>query len=202
MFDKWSRVRLLTNYKRFVTPDMKEWIDNHKFDDFVVENQIDESVKLKRVDFWITSDLLTKYEARMFTPEIIEKLNENEVFVFGSNEQGRHGRGAALTAKQKFDAVEGQGIGMTGQCYALATCTWINSGKQLIPLGLNKIKEYADQFIDYAKYNPEQIFYLTKVGCGLAGFTINDIAPLFKDVINVKNIIMPIEFYDIIKDLE
>lgn len=196
-FKQWSKVRFNTKINRIITPDMKKWIEDHCCSIFVVEQQVEQSVKLKGIGFWVTEDLLVEHDGREFTPENITFLKENEVFVFGSNEQGIHGRGAALTAKQLFNAQQGKGIGMTGDSYALPTCTWIN--KALVPLNLNKIQEYANQFIDYAKNNSNKKFYLTKVGCNLAGYTPEQIAPLFAESINVKNIIIPMEFYDVIK---
>lgn len=98
------------------------------------------------------------------------------IFVFGSNLAGRHGKGAALTAKQDFGAKYGVGIGRTGDAYAIPT-----KGYYLERLSLIDIRKHVDNFIDYAHKHPELEFYVTRIGCGLAGYTDKDIAPMFKD---------------------
>ena len=129
---------------------------------------------------------------KIHTPNNITKLNSNEIFVFGSNEQGVHGKGAALLAKQLFGAINGVGVGISGNSYAIPTCTFSNN--RIISLALDKIKNYVDDFIDYAKSNSFNIFYVTQIGCGLAGYKTKDIAPMFIKALDIKNIILPIEF--------
>ena len=128
-------------------------------------------------------------ESIEFTPDLIKSLNENEIFVFGSNLQGRHAGGAARVAMNRFGAIFGQGVGLQGNTYAIPTMQG----------GVDTIKPYVDEFIDFAKSHPELTFYVTKIGCGIAGFTFEEIAPLFSDAIGESNVRLPKEFVDIIK---
>lgn len=127
---------------------------------------------------------------RRITPEYIETLKSNEVFVFGSNIKGKHGGGAARTAYRRFGAIWGQGEGLQGQSYAIPTMQG----------GIETIKPYVDKFIEFTKEHHELNFYVTKIGCGIAGFTIEEIAPLFKECYELNNIYLPIEFYKVIKE--
>lgn len=120
----------------------------------------------------------------MFTPHIISSLRSDEIFVFGSNLQGMHGGGAARAAVDKFGAIWGQGVGLQGQCYAIPTMHG----------GVDVIKPYVDQFIVFAKEHTELFFYVTRIGCGIAGFKDSDMAPLFKDAMDVQNIVLPKSF--------
>lgn len=124
---------------------------------------------------------------RRYTPEMITELKDNEIFVFGSNLAGAHGGGAARVAYNKFGAVWGQGVGLQGQCYAIPTMHG----------GTDAIKPYVDEFIEFASKHPEYTFLVTKIGCGIAGFAIGDIAPLFSGAMSVGNIVLPREFVDI-----
>ena len=119
-----------------------------------------------------------------YTPDAIDSLKSDEVFVFGSNLHGCHGGGAARAAMKKFGAIWGQGVGLQGQSYAIPTMQG----------GVETIKPYVDQFIDFAKEHTELFFYVTRIGCGIAGFKDSDIAPLFKDAMDVRNICMPESF--------
>lgn len=123
-----------------------------------------------------------------FTPEIIRELKPNEVFVFGSNLAGFHGGGAARVARNKFGAVMGQGVGLQGQSYAIPTMQG----------GVETIKPYVDEFIDFAKGRPDLKFYVTRIGCGIAGFRDDAIAPLFAAAVGVPNIILPKSFADLL----
>lgn len=123
-----------------------------------------------------------------YTPENIHTLNTNEVFVFGSNLFGQHGGGAARTALNKFGAIQGQGVGLQGQSYAIPTMQG----------GVETIKPYVDEFINLAKEHRELKFYVTRIGCGIAGFRDEDIAPLFAAATDAANIILPKTFADII----
>ena len=118
------------------------------------------------------------------TPERITDLKADEVFVFGSNLAGMHGGGAAYVAFQKFGAVMGCGVGLRGQSYAIPTMQG----------GVETIKPYVDEFITFAKSRPDLFFYVTRIGCGIAGFRDKDIAPLFKDAAGVPNICLPKSF--------
>ncbi len=121
---------------------------------------------------------------REFTPERISELKPNEVFVFGSNLAGMHGGGAAWIAYERFGAIMGQGVGLQGQSYAIPTMQG----------GVETIKPYVDEFIEFAKAHPELKFLVTKIGCGIAGFREDEIAPLFYHAIGCKNIVLPKEF--------
>lgn len=115
------------------------------------------------------------------TPNHITRLEPNEVFVFGSNLQGMHAGGTARVALERFGAVLGQGVGLQGQSYAIPTMQG----------GVDTIQPYVDEFIDFAKLHPELTFLVTRIGCGIAGFTDGEIAPLFTQAHNVDNIILP-----------
>lgn len=119
-----------------------------------------------------------------YTPERITELKADEIFVFGSNLEGMHGGGAAYVAFQKFVAVMGCGVGLRGQSYAIPTMQG----------GVETIKPYVDEFISFAKSRPDLFFYVTRIGCGIAGFRDKDIAPLFKDAAGVENICLPKSF--------
>ena len=121
---------------------------------------------------------------REFTPAWIKELKENEVFVFGSNLGGFHGGGAARVAMESFGAVWGQGVGLQGQSYAIPTMHG----------GVDVIKPYVDEFIAFAREHRDLKFLVTPIGCGIAGFTVEEIAPLFADAIDDENIILPEDF--------
>lgn len=126
----------------------------------------------------------------MFTPEFINSLEPNQIFVFGSNTAGIHGAGAAKAAL-KWGAKWGQGHGLAGQTYALPT-----KGDFIETLSLPEIKEYIAMFLDCAQDNPDKQFLLTKVGCGLAGLKISDVAELFVDFLPLtSNVVVPKEFF-------
>ena len=127
--------------------------------------------------------------SRRYTPENISSLEDNEVFVFGSNLQGSHGGGAAAAAVRYFGAVWGQGVGMQGQCYAIPTMHG----------GVDAIRPYVDEFIIYAKEHPELTFLVTRIGCGIAGFRDADMAPLFAEALDVPNVVLPKTFVDVLK---
>ena len=123
-----------------------------------------------------------------YTPDFITELKNDEIFVFGSNLEGMHGGGAAYIAYEKFGAIWGQGVGLQGQSY----------GIQTMHGGVNEIKPYIDEFIDFAKSHKELKFLVTRIGCGIAGFRDEEMAPLFKDAIDVENITLPKSFVNII----
>ena len=123
-----------------------------------------------------------------FTPENITKLGEDEIFVFGSNLEGRHAGGAARVAYDKFGAVWGQGVGLQGQAYAIPTMQG----------GVETIKPYVDEFINLAREWDQNTFYVTRIGCGIAGFTDEEIAPLFDEARDLYNVRLPESFVKII----
>jgi hypothetical protein len=99
-----------------------------------------------------------------------------KVFVFGSNLAGRHGKGAALFARQHHGAVYGQGVGLQGSSYAIPT-----KDERLQTLPLSRIAEFVQEFLKFAERHPKIVFQVTQIGCGLAGFSVTQIAPLFKN---------------------
>lgn len=115
------------------------------------------------------------------TPERITSLQPNEIFVFGSNLRGMHGGGTAYIAHQKFGAIMGQGVGLQGQSYAIPTMQG----------GVETIKPYVDDFIEFARMNKKLTFLVTRIGCGIAGFRDEEIAPLFEAAHEVENIVLP-----------
>ena len=141
----------------------------------------DHDMMLKKSIQKLKEDLMKR-----ITPNFIHSLNKNEIFVFGSNLEGMHGGGAARIALEKFGAIMGKGVGLQGQSYGIPTMQG----------GVDTIKPYVDEFIAFAKQHPEMTFLVTKIGCGIAGFKIDEIAPLFADAANVENIHLPQEFWD------
>ena len=123
------------------------------------------------------------------TPRWIDSLKENEIFVFGSNLAGMHGGGAARIARLHFGAVMGKGVGLQGQSYAIPTMQG----------GVETIRPYVEEFLDFAKHHPEMQFLVTPIGCGIAGFEAEDIAPLFKKAKEMKNISLPESFWEVIE---
>lgn len=129
-----------------------------------------------------------------YSEEYITKLNHNQIFVFGSNEAGIHGAGAAkLTIK--FGAKMGHGFGLVGNTFAIPTKDY-----NIDTLPLNVIQNYVDYFIMICDKNPQLQFLVTKIGCGLAGYSEKEIAPLFKNAIDKNNIYLPKDFIEIILD--
>lgn len=120
----------------------------------------------------------------------IVTLQSNEIFVFGSNLAGQHGGGAARLAYQKFGAVWGQGVGLQGQSYGIPTMQG----------GVETIKPYVDEFIEFAEQHPSKTFLVTEIGCGIAGFTVGEIAPLFEQAKEVENIYLPQRFWEVLRE--
>ena len=137
---------------------------------------------------FILRDMDKKKKGRV-TPEWIDDLQENQVFVFGSNLAGMHGGGAARIARLRFGAVMGNGVGMQGRSYAIPTMQG----------GTETIRPYVNDFIAYAKEHPELTFLVTPIGCGIAGFEPEDIAPLFEEASNVENIWLPNSFWEVLE---
>ena len=139
-------------------------------------------------------------EIRRITPNEIKSLKSNEVFVFGSNVQGEHVGGAAKFAYDKFGAIMGEGVGFQGQSYAIPTCvrfSALNGNRFTMPFkSANEIKPYVNSLECDVKYFTNKRFYVTKIGCGIAGFSIEDIARLFEPLKKYKNVYLPIEFWE------
>ena len=126
---------------------------------------------------------------KRISSDFIKELAENEIFVFGSNLRGMHGGGAALVAMEEFGAEWGVGVGRTGQTYAIPTMHG----------GVDAIKPYVDEFVEYAKAHPELKFLVTRIGCGIAGFRDKDIAPLFAECMALENVFLPSKFWMVLK---
>lgn len=122
------------------------------------------------------------------TANNISSLNKNEVFVFGSNIDGFHGGGAARLAFDKFGAIYGQGYGLQGQSFAIPTM--FESTDPIVP--------YVNDFIRYAKSSVNLKFFVTEIGCGIAGFIPKDIAPLFKEAMELENVYLPEAFWEVL----
>jgi len=114
----------------------------------------------------------------MNTPDNITTLESNQIFVFGANKEGNHAAGAAKTAVDKFGAIEGHGEGLQGQSYGIDTMS-----------GWDAFKESADKFIHFAESNPQYTFLLTKVGCGIAGYSEAEVSSLFER--STENVLKP-----------
>lgn len=124
------------------------------------------------------------------TPDEITELKTHEVFVFGSNLSGRHGKGAAKTALT-WGAIWGKASGLQGRTYGIPTKD--KSIKRV--LSLNEIEPFVDEFINFAIEHPELTFLVTEVGCGLSKMKPKDIAPLFEKAVDIKNIHLPLRFW-------
>lgn len=125
---------------------------------------------------------------RRYTPENITSLGQDDIFVFGSNLAGNHLGGAARVAVKKFGAIMGQGVGPQGQSYAIPTMQG----------GVETIKPYVDDFIKLAREWDQNTFYVTRIGCGIAGFKDEEIAPLFRDALDLYNVRLPKSFVEIL----
>lgn len=134
-------------------------------------------------------DFFSEKQAMMrITPDFIEELKPGQIFVFGSNEDGRHDGGAAIIAMERFCAVYGQGRGLQGQSYAIPT----------MDKTLASISRRVDEFIWFADTHPEMTFLVTRIGCGIAGFRDEEIAPFFAAAVGLPNVYLPASFWKII----
>lgn len=134
---------------------------------------------------------------QLVTPDHITELKHHEVFVFGSNTGGLHRGGAAKLAHEAFGARWGFGEGLYGQSYALPTVFGDLTTHTIGPkLEIETIQEHVNNLIICAGNHPHLMFLVTEVGCGLAGWTVQDIAPLFREVLELKNVTLPQRFLD------
>ena len=174
-----------------------------QIDKYVVESGVFNKEELKDVKYSM-DDFLKEWEKQLsivkavqqaslnmpegrVTPYMVTRLAENEVFVFGSNEQGLHYGGAARAAVQNFGAIMGQGRGLQGKSYAIPSMS-----------GLGVLEESVKEFCEFAKAHPEKQFLVTPIGCGIAGFSVAQVAPLFSICRDVDNISLPSSFWSII----
>lgn len=123
----------------------------------------------------------------------ITYLEDGQIFVFGSNERGIHGGGAARQAYEKFGAVMFQGYGKAGNTFAIPTKDW-----SVQTLKIEYIQFYVNRFISFAMIHPEITFLVTEIGCGLAGYSPSDMAPLFKNCLSLSNIYLPERFLEVL----
>ena len=149
-------------------------------DDRILDNQMVNDLKKKNME---------EMKKNRITPEWIDTLKDNEIFVFGSNLAGMHGGGAARVARLRFGAVLGNGVGIQGKSYAIPTMQG----------GVETIRPYVNDFIAFAQQHPDLHFLVTPIGCGIAGFEPEDIAPLFEAAKDVKNISLPESFWEVIE---
>ena len=124
---------------------------------------------------------------RRVASDKISTLAPGEIFVFGSNMEGMHGGGAARYANKNFGAEWGVGEGLTGRTYALPTME-----------GKASMKQAVEHFTSCAKEHPELTFLVTAIGCGIAGYSPIDVAPLFECCRDVENISLPAAFWDLL----
>ena len=129
------------------------------------------------------------------TPDNITQLKPGQVFVFGSNEVGVHGAGAARLANERFGAVRGIGWGLQGQSFAIPT-----KNAMIRTLIIPVIDNYVWKFLAFARSKPELTFLVTEVGCGLAGYKPCDIAPMFEGAKSLSNVHLPRKFWDVLND--
>jgi hypothetical protein len=125
--------------------------------------------------------------ANRTTPFRITNLEPGQIFVFGSNAAGHHGGGAAYQAMERFGAIYGQGDGLQGQSYAISTME-----------GKTAMRDNVYRFIKFAHQHPELTFLVTRIGCGIAGYTPSEVAPLFSSAVEIENIWLPKDFWEII----
>lgn len=154
--------------------NMKDFLEEWKKQKRVIEEE-----ELKAIE------ASTNNPGTRITPDMITRLAPNEVFVFGSNEQGLHYGGAAKAALENFGAIMGQGVGLQGKSYAIPSMS-----------GLGVMGEYVKQFCDFAKAHPEKRFLVTEIGCGIAGYSVDEVAPLFECCRDVENVSLPASFWD------
>ena len=124
------------------------------------------------------------------TPSQVNVLEDGEIFVFGSNFQGAHMGGAARVAKEKFGAVWGIGEGLQGKSYAIPTME-----------GLENLAPAVQRFTSFAKQHKELKFYVTAIGCGIAGYQPEQIAPMFLEAAYLSNVYLPLSFWKVIMDI-
>lgn len=173
----WTR-----DFGRFLTTDLRSIMED--FEQMLAEPAADRRERAAKA----AARLAAKQAVQRFTPENITSLAADEIFVFGSNLAGAHSGGAARVAHDKFGAIWGQGEGLQGQSYAIPTMLG----------GVEHIKPYVDAFIRFARANGYFTFLVTRIGCGIAGYSAREIAPLFRDALGVKNIVLPKEFVDVL----
>lgn len=159
---------------------------NTEFERFELYKGVFQSYNIAEEEqLYISKESSTDILPDRTTPQMIDKLEENEIFVYGSNAQGHHGGGAAYAAMKKFGAVWGQGDGLQGQSYAISSME-----------GLLETARNINRFINFAAQHQELKFFVTPIGCGIAGYTPLQIAPLFRKAILLHNVYLPRTFWE------
>ncbi|WP_157151999.1 hypothetical protein [Brachyspira sp. SAP_772] len=125
----------------------------------------------------------------------INKLEDDEVFVFGSNTEGMHAGGAARMA-MNWGAIYGKAFGLQGKTFAIPTVDYTRSGK----MSVDEIRKYVDEFLDFTIKNKDKKFLVTEIGCGIAGFKVSEIAPLFRRALEYSNVYLPERFINYLKE--
>lgn len=128
------------------------------------------------------------------TPEKVTHLRPLDIFVFGSNEAGIHGAGAAFTAVH-FGARRSVPSGRSGKTYAIPT----KPRDITVSLCLRDISKYVDEFVAYAAERQDRCFLVTEIGCGLAGYKPSDIAPMFKSCVALPHVCLPQPFWAVLR---
>jgi hypothetical protein len=128
-----------------------------------------------------------EYYGPRVTPDHINSLAPKEIFVFGSNAAGFHAGGAAAQAMHDFGAIWGQGEGLQGRSYAIPTME-----------GLDNMKAAIERFAQYATLHPELRFLVTRIGCGIAGYSAREVAPFFSGCVSLENVTLPADFWDVL----
>ena len=128
-----------------------------------------------------------EYYGPRVTPDHVRSLEPNEIFVFGSNAAGYHAGGAAAQAMHHFGAIWGQGEGLQGRSYAIPTME-----------GLDNMKAAIERFAEYATQHKELRFLVTRIGCGIAGYSPREIAPFFTGCVSLENVTLPADFWDVL----
>lgn len=141
---------------------------------------VDERLEMKR-------HFAKEYYGPRVSSDVINHLEENEIFVFGSNGLGFHNGGAARHARHHFGAIWGQGEGLQGKSYAIPTTE-----------GYQEMVEAVKRFTEFAYQNPELRFLVTRIGCGIAGYSAPQVAPLFKECVSLENVALPADFWKVL----
>lgn len=132
------------------------------------------------------------YEKRT-TPEEIRELGASQIFVFGSNLGGKHGKGAAKTALS-WGAIWGRAAGIQGRTYGIPT----KDASIRRVLSVEEIRPFVNDFVAFSKERPDLTFLVTEIGCGLSRYNPKDIAPLFREAMSVKNVHLPRRFWRVL----
>lgn len=136
--------------------------------------------------YWMTGGNTGTLPTRII-PSVIYSLAQNEIFVFGSNAMGMHHLGAARVAYNEFGSEWGNGEGLQGKSYSIPTMEGVVSTRLAVK-----------RFTQYAREHPELKFLVTPVGCGIAGYTTEVMAPMFKDATLLENVFLPISFWKVL----